>query len=59
MPSLFVQLMDFFGLSGSSPATLGELVPWLLQVFFAVFIIAMAFRCVQTVVISITRGRWF
>lgn len=55
MDGTFTELCEFFGL-GAMPMNLGELLPWLFSVMFAVCVVFLIFGMVGQVVRSV--GKW-
>lgn len=58
MSSIFSDLCAFFGITAEAPQTLGELIPWLLQVVIALALVLFVFSMVREVVKTICRGRF-
>lgn len=58
MATLFVDLMNFFGLSAAAPENLGELFPWLFSVVLAVGVFLYVFEIVKDFVHTFARGRF-
>ena len=58
MPTIFADLMAFFGISADAPTNLGELFPWLLQIVVAIGLFLFVFGMIRDFVVTFGRGRF-
>ena len=58
MSTFFYDLCTFFGITADAPQTLGELIPWLLQILVALALVLFVFSMIWDFVKTIGRGRF-
>lgn len=59
MATIFHDFLQFFGVTATAPNTLGELIPWLLSICFAIAFVLFFIRLVERNVRAFGKGARF